>query len=80
MVRFARFGVWGATKVMWVEGKWGARQNGFEELSEYQSKRVQLILDKLLTKGKVKRTLSKKENPINKIKELKWKRTKVKCS
>lgn len=49
--------------------KWGSDQNGFYELSKYSSKKIKSILEKLLLEGKVKKTLSKKGNPIYKIKE-----------
>lgn len=49
--------------------KCGARQIGFGDLSKYTSKRIKSILEKLLIEGKVKKTMSKKGNPIYKIKE-----------
>ena len=49
--------------------KWGASQSGFEGLSNYSSKKIKLVLEKFLAEGKVKKTTSKKGNPIYKIKE-----------
>lgn len=49
--------------------KWGALQSGFEGLSKHSSGKIKSILEKLLAEGKVKKTMSKKGNPIYKIKE-----------
>lgn len=46
---------------------WGGRQRGFEDLSNYSSKKIKSILQKLLVSGKVKKILSQKGNPIYKI-------------
>lgn len=51
--------------------KWGSQQSGFEDLDRYSSKVIKMTLEKLFIKGKVKKTTSKKGNPIYKINQQK---------
>lgn len=47
--------------------KWGGRQNGFASLSRFRSNEVNDILKKLEKKGKLKKTVSQKGNPLYKL-------------
>ena len=47
--------------------KWGGKQQGFEKLSQYDTYTIKEHLEKLLDKGKIKKTTSRQGNLIYKM-------------